>query len=188
LYQDRDPRPFFLALAALTQRHGVAPADVQVDFIGNCHSYAGQSLREFADATGIGSLVRFTEWIPYDECRQAMAEADLLLLLAQNNPDQVANKLYDYLGARRPILAFGESHGESAKMLARVGGHYLVTRYAAPEVERVLEMALHDTPPDPTPSVEALLEEWSTHRQMAHLLSSLGMVEAARPYRDPRGH
>lgn len=187
LYQDRDPRPFFRALAALTQRHGVTPAEVQVDFIGHCHSYGGQSLRKFTDAIGIGPLVRFTPWIPQDECRQAMIEADLLLLLAQNNPDQVANKLYDYLGTRRPILAFGESHGESARMLAEVGGHYLVTQDGEQEVERVLDMALHESPPVPNPSSETLLEEWSTHRQMAHLLSSLGMAEATAPSRGPRG-
>lgn len=179
LYQDRDPRPFFRALASLCERRQLGPDDIQVDFIGGYDAYDGQSLPRFTTELGIGPLVRFTDWIPHDECRRAMSEADVLILFAQKNPNQVANKLYEYLGTRRPIMAFGEAHGESARMLAQVGGHYLVSQYDPASVETVLETVLQGPPAESTASSEALLEEWSTRRQMDHLLSSLGLDEAS---------
>jgi glycosyltransferase involved in cell wall biosynthesis len=173
LYQDRDPRPFFRALAALQRKDGLTVSDVQVNFIGRYHSYGGESLKEITDQLGVGSLVRFTDWIPHEECQRALAEADLLLLFAQNNPNQVANKLYEYLGIRKPILAFGEADGESLQMLAQVGGHYLITQDDLKVVEGTLEKALREQPSKPTLGSEALLHEWSAQRQMAHLLSRL---------------
>jgi glycosyltransferase involved in cell wall biosynthesis len=186
LYHDRDPRPFFRALAALRQRGDSSVADVQVDFFGQCDSYDGESLPRLTHDLGIGPLVRFTDWIPHDECQRVLARADLLLLFVQNNPNQVANKLYEYLGARKPILAFGEAEGESVRMLAQVGGHFLVSHYDALEVERVLLEALRGPPPSPSPGGEYLLEEWSTERQMELLLSALGLGGVEVP--TPQGH
>ncbi len=174
LYQDRDPGPFFRALATLQRKRGLTASDVQVDFIGPNHYYGGQSLHEITDRLGIGSLVRFIDLIPHAECQRVIAAADLLLLLAQKNPHQVANKLYEYLGARKPILAFGDADGDSLQMLAQVGGHFLVTEADPAAIESTLETALQAQPLVPTPESEALLLEWSATRQMAHLISSLG--------------
>jgi hypothetical protein len=177
LYQDRDPRPFFRAVASLCARRQFGPRDIEIDFIGRCDTYGGQSLREFTAGLGIGPIVRFTDWIAHDECQAVMSEADLLVLFAQNNPNQVANKLYDYLGTRRPILAIGEADGESARMLRQIGGHYLVSDYDPASIEVTLEEALRGSPPAPTASGESLLEQWSTRRQLAHLMTSLGLNE-----------
>lgn len=38
-----------------------------------------------------------------------------------------ANKVYEYLGTRRPILAVVDEDGETAQMLRMVGGHQLVS-------------------------------------------------------------
>jgi hypothetical protein len=184
LYQDRDPRPFFRALAALQRKRGLTASDVRVDFIGHCHSYGGESLRGFADELGIGPLVRFTDWIPHEECQRALAKADLLLLFAQNNPNQVANKLYEYLGTRKSILAFGEADGESMQMLAMVGGHHLVTKSDSTEVERNLVAALSGPPLEVTPESESFLAEWRADRQMAHLLAHLGCDIATDAHHD----
>jgi hypothetical protein len=87
----------------------------------------------------------------------------------------VANKLYEYLGARKPIIAFGEADGESLQMLAQAGGHYLISQDDPKSVEAILEKALLEQPPTSTVGSEILLQEWSTQRQMAHLVSRLGL-------------
>ena len=101
------------------------------------------------------------------------AESDLLLLLAQGQPDQVPQKLYEYLGTRVPILAFADAEGESARMLARAGGHFVVFGDDAAGAEAALEQAL--TTLDGTPAGDhAVLTEWTTDGQLRRLMAALG--------------
>jgi hypothetical protein len=123
--------------------------------------------------------VTFQDWVSKETAHALIANADLLLLLAQDQPEQVPNKLYDYLGARRPILAFADQEGESASMLREIGGHYLVYTDDPLEVERALEAALTRSPPAGTAcTADSKLEEWTTERQMRHLLARIGALEA----------
>jgi hypothetical protein len=69
-------------------------------------------------------------------------------------------------------------------MLAMVGGHHLVTENDAALTEGTLEAAVSGPSPEPTPDSEALLAQWSTERQMAHLMSSLGFGAATNSPRD----
>jgi hypothetical protein len=92
-------------------------------------------------------------------------DSDLLLLLAQNQPLQVPNKLYEYLGARRPILAFVDEMGESASMLRRLGGHFVVDRKDPAHVAEVVGRALSGQRPDETAATESLLREWTSDVQ-----------------------
>ena len=173
IYQDRDPRPFFRGLASIKKRLKLGPSDIEVQFVGQCRYYQGISLEAFTAKLGVADIVHFQDWVPQEECRRLVLNADLLLLLAQNHRYQALNKVYDYLGARKPILAFAEADGESARMLTRIGGHYIVSQYDRETVEGRLERVLREPPPKPAPDSEALLELWSTQRQMAHLVSAL---------------
>jgi len=96
----------------------------------------------------------------------------VLLLLAQGQPNQVPNKLYDYLGTRHRILAFADAEGETARMLTRVGGHYLVTTTDPTQAARLTDAALFGRD-SAGPGDDAVLREWTTDRQMARLVSLL---------------
>ena len=96
-----------------------------------------------------------------------------LLLLAQNQPDQVPNKLYEYLGTRRTILAFVDQDGESAAMLRQVGGHYLFSgSEEAPVEEAIIRLVTRRD--GPTPGDDRLLEAWTTRAQMNQLVTRIG--------------
>lgn len=177
-YHRRDPTPFLTALASLRRRGLIPPEGLRVELVGECRTYAGRSVHAAAAELGIADLLTFRDWIPKEAAQALIDDADLLLLLAQDQPDQVPNKLYDYLGTRRPILAFVDEDGESASMLREIGGHYLVYSDDPAEAERALADALAGSRSGgPTSPSDAKLDEWTTERQMRLLLASIGLPQ-----------
>lgn len=170
----RDPRPFLAALAALVKRRGLGADDLQVELIGRSRRYHSLSVERLASDLGIGDLVRFIDWLPQETARDHMRRADLLLLFFRGHRIQIPNKLYDYLGVRRPILALADPDAEVTRMLQRVGGHYVVTDDDASSLELALETALRRRN-EPFAGSEELLREWSSDVQLEHLLTSIGV-------------
>ena len=178
-YGQRDPRPFFEALAAVRRTHGLGREQVEVLLLGRSRRFHAVDLEVLARELGIDDLVEFRDWVPQAEARALIESADLLLLLAQEQPVQVPNKLYDYLGTRAPILAFVDAEGESARLLQRVGGHYVVTENDTDAARRALEAALTAAERGGGDGARAaddaaVLEEWTTERQMRRLVSAVG--------------
>jgi glycosyltransferase involved in cell wall biosynthesis len=175
----RDPRPFLEALAAVVRRRGLSADAVRVDLVGQCRHFDGEPLDAHVRALGLGDIVRFEDWVPHARARELIDEASVLLLLAQQQPDQVPNKLYEYLGARRPILAWVDEAGESARMLRRVGGHAVVTPgsngLAEREIERLLDSDREAAGAAPLAETnETILGEWTSEVQMRRLLDAVG--------------
>jgi len=89
----------------------------------------------------------------------------------------VPNKLYEYLGARRPILAFADNDGETAGMLRSLAGHYVISNENGVEIERVLEDLILSERGERRSSLdetsEKLLGEWTTEAQMERLMTAV---------------
>jgi glycosyltransferase involved in cell wall biosynthesis len=167
LYYGRDPRPLFNALAELRRSRRLPAGEFQFLFVGHCRWFHEHSVRELASQAGIEDVVSIHDPVSQVEAQSLLLEADVLLLLAQRQPDQVPHKLYEYLGAARPILAFVDEEGESARMLRHVGGHHLVTETMSVDAtaERVAA-ALTDATKGWTVDTEKLVD-WLTVHQMA---------------------
>ena len=174
-YGWRDPRPFLAGLAAAIRQCDAGPVDLEVDLIGDCRWFRDVSVEQTAAEVGLQGRIRFRDWVPHEEAMRAVSDADLLLLLAQNQPAQVPAKLYDYLGTRIPILAFTDASGEVATMLQRAGGHYLVTDHDPAVAARVIGRALRDVRASRAPvGDEAVLQKWTLDGQLQHLRATLG--------------
>jgi glycosyltransferase involved in cell wall biosynthesis len=174
-YMGRDPRPFLQALASEVRSRGLGPSDVQVELVGRCEWFGGVSMREVVRELGLENLVRFIPWLPHAEARARLARADLLLLLAEGQPHQVPNKLYEYLGSRKRMLVFADPRGETARMVTAVGGH-LLTRAADPNLGQVVGRALAEPAPAAVGDV-GLLAEWGASRQLAKLVQAVQALE-----------
>jgi len=174
LYHGRDPRAFLRALAALRRQGKFADGAVQVELVGDARWFDDVSIEQFVQELGIAPLVQFRDWLSHDACLEVVQRADLLLLFAQHQPAQVPNKLFEYLGTRKPILAFADAHGEVAGMLRRVGGHYVVVEDEPAAAEAALASALSDARAvEGDTGDETVLREWTTERQMGRLLTAL---------------
>ncbi len=174
-YHRRDPRPFLEGLARALPALTAAGTAVRVDLVGDCRRYNDISVERVVQDLGLGATVHFEDWVPHERCLAMVGAADLLVILAQDQPGQVPNKLYEYLGTRRPVLAIADADGETARMLRQVGGHFVVADGDPAAVAgAVAEALVAASGARPSPGgAAALLEEWTTRTQMERLLAAL---------------
>lgn len=112
----RDPSPLFAALGLL----GEDRARVRVEFYGANEAM----LRAVATRHGVLDLVGIHARVPYQDSIDLQMNADVLLLLQWNNPEERGNvpgKLFEYLGSRRPVLGIGFEDGVPARLLKERG-------------------------------------------------------------------
>jgi len=113
-YSGRDPRPLLDALAA-------ERLPIDVEFLGR----KTETMFDFSteiQARGLSECVRHGGQIPYADSLERMQRADILLLV--HSPGYrvgVPAKLYEYLGAGRPILALAEPDSDIAWVLRESG-------------------------------------------------------------------
>jgi glycosyltransferase involved in cell wall biosynthesis len=113
----RRSRTFLEGLSRFFEEVPEARGDVEVEFIG-----ARESENERLD--GLGSLegsVRFTDNMPHAECVEREMRSHVLLLVKHDDDRYnglIPGKLFEYIGARRPVLALAPP-GEAADI---VGG------------------------------------------------------------------
>ncbi len=116
---ERDPRPFFAALAALKRRGVVDAGRLRVVLRASGHDALHRS---HIEAAGIADLVELAPSIAYERALAEMLAADgLLLLQAANCNHQIPAKLYEYLRAGRPIFALTDPAGDTAATLRANG-------------------------------------------------------------------
>lgn len=109
MYAGRDPMPLWKALGQL----GNAAHGVRIEFYGAQRS----AVLPGAVRYGVDRQVFVCEWVAHSVAVKLQCKADVLLMLQWNNPSEEGNlpgKLFEYLGAQRPILALGYPGGEMA--------------------------------------------------------------------------
>ena len=114
LYPERrDPTPLFKAIRLL----GDEGKNIRVAFYGANRD----DLTEMAVSHNVLDQVDIHDKVPYQQSIDCQMNADILLLLQWNNPREQGNvpgKLFEYLGARRPVLGLGLEDGVPARILA----------------------------------------------------------------------
>ena len=96
-----DPDPLFRALAMVA----AASRDVRVNFLlrGNA-----LSVLDKARAHGVSDMIHVLDPVSYQACLAQQAAADVLLLIQDEGPRWrgiVSGKIFEYMGAGRPVLA-----------------------------------------------------------------------------------
>jgi glycosyltransferase involved in cell wall biosynthesis len=133
---ERDPRSFFGALSDL-QTNGSIKSEIfrVVLRATGCDDY----LRGLIERYGISEIVELEPALSYRDALAEMLAADgLLLLQAANCNYQVPAKLYEYLRARRPILALTDPVGDTAIVLKGAGIDTIAPLDSPDEISQLL--------------------------------------------------
>jgi glycosyltransferase involved in cell wall biosynthesis len=112
----QDPSALFAALKELRAEG----SQVEVAFYGSFL----QKVRELVAEHGVESLVKVHDPVPYRDSLRMQTEADVLLLLLWNDPEHkgvYTGKLFEYIGARRPVLAVGEAGDVASDLVEKLG-------------------------------------------------------------------
>ncbi len=110
----RDPTPLFQAL----QRLGDQRRHIRVLFVGR----ALPEVMLQAERHGVAECVENAEPVPFHESIRLQCAADILLLLLWDHPSEkgvYTGKLFEYVGAKRPILAIGSQDGVAADLIRK---------------------------------------------------------------------
>lgn len=119
---ERDPVPFFRALAAMKRAGNAAARTLRVVLRATGHD---GTFKQHLTELDIEDIVTLAPPIDYEAALREMIGADALLLFQGPSCNhQIPAKLYEYLRAGRPIFALTDGAGDTAKSLrAAETGH-----------------------------------------------------------------
>lgn len=120
--QFQDPRPTLAAIAELRRRRGVTAAQFQAVF--HVYGAAQPDLAGLATELGIADLVVAAPPVDPHTILAHMRGAHALLFVHWGGPNSkgwFSAKIYDYLGARRPILCQGDPGHDVCRLIDSLG-------------------------------------------------------------------
>jgi len=112
----QDPSLLFAAIQNLTKTGALSGDNLAVDFYGPYSEVLSNTIRQF----GLEDIVRQHGIVDRLTAIEKQRESSVLLLLNWNDPAEegiYTGKIFEYLAARRPILAFGGKGGVVAELL-----------------------------------------------------------------------
>lgn len=107
----QDTSKLFAALSDLISRGTIDPKEIGVRFYGHKHNWLNKEIEQY----GLSNIVKQHAIVPRQVALDKQRESQLLLLLNWDDPQErgvYSGKIFEYLGARRPILATGGSRGD----------------------------------------------------------------------------
>ncbi len=115
LNEDRNPHVLWTALAELCKEEEFSK-DLEIKFIGQVAPVAIEELMEH----GLGGNLKKIDSLPHQKVVNQLMKSQLLLLPLNDTPNingVVPGKLYEYIGAKRPIICIGKLDGDAAKII-----------------------------------------------------------------------
>jgi glycosyltransferase involved in cell wall biosynthesis len=136
-YSFYDPAPFFSALRRLIDRGMVSKDDARLVFVGQ----ANPEIQRLAMRYEVGDITHFTGLISNREALGYQVNSSILLFVLNGegaSPGHITGKLFEYLGARRPILGIVSPDFEAARIIRETGAGVAVNADDGEGIERFI--------------------------------------------------
>lgn len=179
----RTPRPFLRGVLQAIEDSPEIAADLHVRFVGTLkpedEAWIGANEK-------LSPIVTVEPFQPYTETLRIQRSADLLLLVIADTPrtqGEVTGKVFEYVAARRPLLAVIPDTGAAAKLLGQVSGTEVVAPANTDEIAQTLIAAWrtwqeHGTEPLPMDAnIEQLISRRCRAANLAAQIRKLFEVE-----------
>lgn len=114
--KDRNPGVLWQALAQLKTADPVFGQKLTIKLVGQVDFAVLDAIRK----NGLNDQLERLDFMPHAEVVEHMKKAQLLLLPINSTPNAMGilpGKLYEYLGAKRPVLAIGPLDCDAARVL-----------------------------------------------------------------------
>jgi hypothetical protein len=170
----RDPRPLLDAVQVLCA-NGILPrSKIAIDFYGKPEAWLRQAIAD----RNLHDVVTIRGEVPRRLILERERASSVNLLLLWDHPDEAAvytGKLFEYLGARRPVLAIGGPENSVVQHLLKALGCWHAR--TQPEICRVLQALYGDYEQGRdrilTPEQVAPYSALHTAQQMAEVLNAV---------------
>jgi glycosyltransferase involved in cell wall biosynthesis len=120
LPKSRNPIHLWTILSALAQQNVEFGSRLEIRLVGRIDI----SVRESLEKHNLQKYLVQQEFIPHEETFDLLTRSSVLLLCINNTPNAggiLTNKFFEYLSARRPILAIGPVNGDASVILGESG-------------------------------------------------------------------
>ncbi len=118
----------FLIVVDKLSKSGLNNIELKFEFIG----FVDSSIKEFIGSLQTKSIFAFYDYLPHKEAISKMSEADLLVLaIGQGtySKNVISTKIFEYLMAGKPVIAFGNPEGSANEILKLTQGGKLFNYY-----------------------------------------------------------
>jgi glycosyltransferase involved in cell wall biosynthesis len=162
-----EPYTFLRGLGRYVERTG--DRDIRVQFYGDWTP----AYKHAAEEAGVAELVASHEFVPHEKIVPVLKGSDVLLYVGGDDPGNRLNlpsKLWDYVGARRPILAVVDPSFRVADFVEQHGLGLVADSGNADAVADALDAFRGDYAFDPDPVV---FEEYTRERSAERIAGVL---------------
>ncbi len=121
MYGPRNPKSLFAALELLIKRNEIDPTKITLRFVGRF----GTEIHEMFEAPLIKPMIEKFDYVAHNRAVELVSDSDALLLIVDDTPsvaEIVPGKVYEYLGAMRPMIAIAPPTGAIGQLLKETSG------------------------------------------------------------------
>jgi hypothetical protein len=143
LYGPRNPLSFLKAVESLVESREIDPDKMKLRFVGRF----GTEIHEMLDRRIIKPMVEKIEYVPHSRAVELLLDSNALLLIVDEVPtvaEIVPGKVYEYLGAMRPIIAIAPPHGAIGDLLRETGSGEAIAASDLAGLARLIKQVYDD--------------------------------------------
>ncbi len=123
-FKDRNPEALWKVLGEMARDNSDFGNDLKIRLIGNTDA----SIKEEVIGAGLEKNMDCSDYVPHKDVIKMQQSAHILMLSSGMEPESKAiltGKFFEYLAARRPVLAFGHKESDIADALSETNAGIL---------------------------------------------------------------